>query len=117
MIAVAYALVDEYGVNATFYVDRIEPDGYDPETGHTTQDTDAGATFKVTPPEEYGDHWIDGDLVLFGDMFCYLPSSGLSFTPELGMEVVIESERLHAVEVEPIYSGEYVCIYKLQLRK
>ena len=117
LIPEIYNIVDEFGINATFYVDFIDPEDYSPLTGHTTEDTDAGVVRKVTPPEDYADFFIDGDLIQHGDVRIYLPSQNITFTPELGMKVSIGSSDWRAIAIDPIYSGEEICIYKIQMRK
>lgn len=116
LIPKTYTLVETYGVDAVFYVELVEPEDYDPTTGHTTEDTDAGVTRKVTPPEPYEERMVDGDIVQHDDMRIYLPSSELSFTPENGMKVVIASLPWKAVAIDPIYSGTSICLYEIQLR-
>jgi len=117
LIPVVYDLIDKFGISATFYVELDEPDDYDPTTGHTTEDSDSGVAWDVTPPEDYADIFIDGDLIQYGDTRIYFSTQDLAFTPENGMKVVIGTVTWKAVATDPIYSGESICAWAVQLRE
>ena len=117
LVPKALEIVYRFGINASFAVDKINPDDYDSETGATTPDTPTDTVRKVTPPENYDRHMIDGEVIKFGDMRIFLPASGLTFTPKEGLEVTIAAELWKIEKVGVHYSGEDVAIYELQLRQ
>lgn len=115
IVPMALEVVDLYGQNAVFTVPATKD--YDATVGLTTETSPTDHTKKVTPPEPYDKRWVDGDLIQQNDVRIYLPASWLSFTPEKGMLVtLLTTEKFRIVGVKPIYSGEDIAIYDLQLR-
>ena len=90
---------------------------YDPTTGENAAFTATTHSVKITPPDEYNDKYIDGDLIQRGDVKVLVAGQGLPFTPTNGMAVVIDSKTWKIVSLKLIYSGESIAAYELQLRK
>lgn len=113
----AYRLISKYGSDAVFYVDLISDDDYDPETGHTTPDTPTLETVKAAPPELYSEDMIDGTAIMTGDVYTMIATQGLTFTPIISMKLDLLGSKWKIVEVEPLYTGEEIAAWVLQLRK
>ena len=71
----------------------------------------------MTPPENYNSRWIDGDLILEGDAQVSLAASGLTFTPENGQVITLDSQKWKIVRVQSEYTGDNIGLYVLQLRR
>lgn len=90
---------------------------YDPVTGTGSESICKTLTAKVSPPIDYEKRHIDGDSVKRGDSRIFLAAKGLVFTPVVDMGVEFDSISFKAISVLPIYSGEQVAAYEVQLRK
>lgn len=106
--------IDRYGKKVVFTV--IGTATYDPATGAVTESGKKTYTKKVSPPGAYLDRYVDGDLIRRGDLRCIIAASGLEFTPVNGLQVDFDSKVFRVMSVKPIYSGEQVAVYELQLR-
>ncbi len=114
IVPVALELINLYGQNAVF-LDVTKT--YDPATGLTTESSPSNITKKVTPPAPYDKRWVDNDLIQQNDVRVFLAASGLTFTPEKGMKVTLLTTKVFRIErVSPIYSGEDIAVFDLQLR-
>jgi len=109
------AIVEKFGIDAVF--DEPGTKTYDPTTGETTESGNTNHTEKVTPPEGYPDNYMGGDVVKQGDVQIYLPAFGLGFTPVVSLDVAVGGKDYHLVGVDPVYSGEEIALYRLQLRR
>lgn len=114
------ALIEKYGKLMTFAL----PDGgtYDPTSGAITGDSSSSSSSysysqKATPPEAYVEDMIDGENVYKGDMRVWLPAHQLAFEPQVNMTVTIDATVWNVMNVEPVYTGERIAMYGLQLRK
>ncbi len=115
MVPKALELINLYGQSAVFADPATKT--YDPTTGLTSEGSVTNRTHKVTPPEPYDKRWIDGDLIQQNDIRIYLPASGLAFTPFKGQKVTLLTTKVfRIVSVKPIYSGEDIAVFDLQLR-
>jgi hypothetical protein len=108
-------IVQKYGKIVGFVVPTSQT--YDPATGTNTVTTPVTYNKKVTPPQNYSSRLIDGQNILAGDCQIFLPASGLTFAPVAGMKVTIASQTWAIVNAGPIYTGESIALYELQLRK
>lgn len=119
LIPKVYELVEKYGQNATFTVDELKQENYEPETGHVTPDTPVNNVRKVTPPEEYSVYYVlkHQDTTIQGDMKTYLPAKDLPFDVKKCTEVNIEGELFNIVSIEDHYVGEQIALYELHLRQ
>lgn len=107
-------LLDELGKAATLR--HVTASTYNPTTGAASKTTTDEAV-KITPPSGYPAGMIDGDLVRHGDVKCLVAAQDLTNIPAEDDRVVYDSQTFGIVTVAPIYSGEQVCAYKLQLRR
>ena len=110
-----YDIIDELGKTVTFWV--YGSDTYDPTTGKQTTGDVTEYDLKVIPPYEIGLHYVDGELIKVGDLLTGVPAQDIEFTPERGMRVTIDNDIWLITRVSPVYSGEWICLYLLQLRK
>ena len=111
----AYDIIAEYGKEISFTVPASTT--YDPATGGVTLGTETVHLVKTSPPERFDEKYIDGDLIRARDLFVLLPTLNTTFTPTLAMRVEIDSIAYDIVTVTPIYSGEQIAVYELQLRQ
>ena len=115
IVPVASELIALYGQDTVFVVPASK--SYDPATGLTTETSPTNHTEKVTPPAPYDKRWTDSDLIQQDDVRIYLAVSGLTFTPVKDMKVtLLTTEVFKIVKVSPIYSGDDIAVYDLQLR-
>lgn len=122
LVPKAKDLIDRFGKVATFKVQSSET--YDTATG-ITGETETEVSVKVTPPSPYNDRLVDNDLIRAGDMqIAFAPTAldettgvAISFTPENGMKVVLDSATWKVERVNSVYSGDSIALYVLTLRK
>lgn len=108
-------IVKRYGKTVTFTVPGAQ--AYDPATGKNTITGATTYTKQVTPPQGYSPTLVDKDLADKGDLQVFLPAMGLEFTPNTVMKVTVDGQIYTIVTVGPIYTGERIALYELQLRK
>ena len=116
LVPTAYRLINKYGQNAVFHETEVDASDYNPATGITTIPAASTHTEKVSPPSPYNQTLIDGDLIKVGDMKIYLAAQSLGFTPVRNMKVVAAGKTWRIVAANPLYSGEEIAAYELQLR-
>lgn len=116
LVPTTLRLVKRLGKQATF--DTYATETYDPTTGSMTRSGLTRHVVKVTPPSEYEDQFVDGDLIREQDVRIFLPGKDLTFQPQRGGIVTLDLEGTSwkIVAVHPIYSGEQVVLWELQLR-
>ncbi len=93
---------------------------YDPETDLTTFGADDFKSVKISPPARYTEDQITGEIVQQGDLRALVARTDLEdagFEIAKQMDVVIDSETWKIESFSPIYSGELIAAYVLQLRK
>lgn len=110
------AVLSEYGKNVTF-TEAPGPADYDATTGRTTQASPASYVVKSAPPYRDQRQFVAGNTVEEGDSFLLIEATGAGFTPKVGQKVTIDSAPWRAVGVFPIYSGENVVAFEVQVRK
>ena len=108
-------LLTSLGKTVRFFV--VESGEYSPESGSVGPGTTTAVDLKATPPEAMKVGLQDGDIVKVGDVRILIAAEGLAFTPEATQQVKIDSDRWRIVHTEPIYSGEEIAAYQIQLRK
>ena len=116
MVPLALSLIAEFGKVVTFTKITIGP--YDPETGGASEtgplvDTD----LTITPPQQFEERYIDGDLVQRSDVFTFLAASGLVAVPDTKYSVEIDGISFRVMSVEDIYSGTSIALHKIHLRR
>lgn len=110
-----WEIVNSMGKDVTFHVASTPT--YDPATGETTAAAAVESTQTVTPPYPYSMQFVDGELIKKGDAVIYLPSSGLPFTPDLGMKVTIDSVNWKIVAIMTIFTFSEAGLYELRIRR
>jgi hypothetical protein len=98
LVPAAYRIIQAKGIDATF---------------HAAQDY----TRKIVTQPEFDTRMIDGDTIEKGDIRVHLAAQGLQFVPKAGMMATYDSRKWLIAGEYPIYSGEQVCIFELQLRR
>lgn len=71
---------------------------------------------KAIPPYEVEEKHVNGDTILSGDMLTGIAGKDLEFMPVAGMTVVIDSIDWNIVRIKPVYSGEQIALFVVQLR-
>ncbi len=107
---IAIRLIEKYGVAAEFVSSTAT---YDPTTGSMVGGTVTTMTTKVSPPEQYAERLIDGDVIRSGDMNCLV--AGL--IPVNGMKATTCGYTFSIVSFNPLISGGGVVCYGIQLRR
>lgn len=115
MLAVAKDLATELGKVLEFTI--VTTHTYDPDTGENVESGVSTVSASVTPPQNYDEDMIDGEIIQKEDVRAYLPSKDLTFVPVRGMRVKMDGEFWNLIEVGYPYSGERVVMYELQLRR
>ena len=115
-IPMALRMIEKFGKTVEI---KIYPDAvYGPTTGETAVGGYVRYVKKIIPPYPYEQKYIDGDIVQQGDLQTGIAGSGLGFTPEPGLtKITIDTLVWNIVNMKPIYSGEQIAMFQLQLRK
>lgn len=110
LIPTVRTIVNLFGKTVSFQTDAGT---YNPATGkHTANETAVSAV--VTPPEPV--RKFDGDTdEQRGEIKVFLPAEDLTFTPDLRMRVVIDTKSYRTVRINPIFTGESVALYEIEL--
>ena len=117
---VAENLLHTLGITA---VVKLRPDTtYNPSTGDQTELVPDEITVYASPPESYGINEIDGTNIVTGDVKNTIGANPLNIAnvaqEELERaELIINGETLKIVAVNPVYSGNSIAAYELQMRK
>ena len=111
----ALEIINEVGRNMDFTIPLAN--AYDPATGAGTEAICTTYTVKVSPPIDYAQRYVDGASVQRGDARIFMAASGLPLTPVRDMVVKFDGITFKAVAVLPIYSGEQIAAFEVQLRK
>lgn len=108
-------IINEVGRNMDFSFPLAK--SYDPVTGAGSESICKTLTAKASPPIDFEQRYVNDDSVKRGDTKIFIAAKGLSFTPVRDMTVKFDSISFKAIAVLPIYSGEQVAAYEIQLRK
>lgn len=114
LVPKAHALLKKFGKSVDF--SKADTPVYDPVTMATTNSGTLTQTAKISPPEKYSDFYIDGTTIKAGDAHCYVSPVGLDWIPKQGNSVEIDGAKFEIIRCSPIYTGEKVALYELQLR-
>lgn len=109
------AIINKVGRNMDFTLPLAS--SYDPATGAGIESIWTTYTVKVSPPIDYEQRYVDGDSVQRGDARIFMAASGLPLTPVRDMLVEFDGVTFKAISILPIYSGEQIAAYEVQLRK
>lgn len=114
LLPVVFNIIEKYGKTVSFGVQTggVYDEGTRTYSGGTTTPTSK----KVSPPDRFADELINGDTIQAKDLYVILPAQGLTFTPQVGWTVTVDSVVYMTIRVDPIYSGELVAAYQIQLR-
>lgn len=108
-------LLDELGKNMTV---KIKQDGdYDVLEGEVVRPDDLEYTVKGLPPGEYRDYFGPNSLIKSTDLQTGFAGQDLAFEPVNEMAVAFDGKEFSVNVVQPIYSGESVCLWLLNLTK
>jgi len=111
----ALSLLSRRGKTVTITIPASET--YVPTTGGVTLGANQPYSVKATPPEPYESRYVNGDTIHADDMRIFIAAKDLEFTPAKGQTVTIDTLKWRIVKVSPVYSGELVALYELQLRR
>lgn len=115
MRATAERLITKFGKAAQY---TQHSDGaYDPSTGAVSSAGPDSHNVTIAPPAGYDEHFVDGDSVQSSDLKTSLSASMISFEPAVRDELTVDGKRYTILHVNPLYSGEQVALYELQLRR
>ena len=111
----ALEIINEVGRNMDFSFPLAK--SYDPVTGVGSESICKTLTAKASPPIDFEQRYVNDDSVKRGDVKIFLAAKGLAFTPIIDMEVKFDGISFKAIAVLPIYSGEQIAAFEVQLRK
>ncbi len=113
LIPAVQDLLKKYGKSVTFTT--FSSKTYNPATGSVSTSS-SQVSHRITPPVRFDTSLIDNTTIEYEDLQTYSdPISTITF--EVGLGVTIDSRKYQVVSVSPIYSGDDICLYELQLRK
>lgn len=117
--AVGTTLTSLFGFSGTYI--SIVDNGIDTSTGLPSL-SENSQPITVTPPAEYKVEAIDGTIVQSHDMFTLVAGEAWdavfpSIQPEIGDKMTINNQEYAVVNPNPVYSGEQIAVYKIQLRR
>lgn len=117
-------IIERYGKTVQIYERHDDenwgPRGYSPALGRVVPDELRGPGYevKVSPPEEYSNMLIDGEIVRRGDARVIMAKRNLPFTePKLSWTMEFDGVRWTIINVETIYSGEDIVAYWCHIRR
>jgi hypothetical protein len=113
MVPLANQLIGDFGKTVTY---KQRASSFDPSTGKTSF-TETASSAIIAPPEPYKQNRIDGSTIQNGDAMTSVAGSAISFVPEIGDRVLMNGVDWNVVAVNPVFSGELVAMYELQLRQ
>jgi hypothetical protein len=114
LVPTAQRLLDKYGATATYGDPSTK--SYDPVTSAVTESGATNPTIKITPPTHYSRHLIDGTMIQASDMQTFVAAQDLTFVPKRGYTLTLGSLVWRIERVGPIYTGDEIALYELQLR-
>lgn len=114
-------MVNKYGIDATLEVITSYP-SYDTTTMSMTGGATSNESVKLIMAGEYESKYVDGDLIKVGDERAILAAHGLTYLGEDISNVTTlpgttKAQEWEVVTVEPVYTGEKVGLYILQVRR
>lgn len=108
------AILDDLGKSMIL---AVKDDGtYNPD-GSVTGQVESTQTVAASPPIEYSSRLVDGDAIRQGDVQVFIAAQGLTLTPAEKMSVTFDGQVWRAVGVKPVYSGDLIALWDLQLRR
>ena len=113
MLPLAAQLADEFGKTVTLV--HIS-ESFDPNTGTTLQ-TETTEMVNAVPPQAFSKGRIDGSLIQEGDTQVGLPAQSVTTPPTTEDRLKFDDGVWSIVAVDPLYSGEKIALYNLQVRQ
>lgn len=113
LVPAAAALLTQFG--KTISIEEVTK-VYDETTGKTTIVVVATYTPKAAL-ETYSIALVNGDTVRHDDLKVTIAAQSLAFTPTIGWKVTIDTVEWRILRVEPLYSGNLVAAWVMQLRR
>lgn len=104
-------LIDEFGQDGVLRQATSTGPNYDPTPGAPD---DHPVVFVVL---DYANREIDGTRVLATDKKVYLAAGGLTITPGLDDELLVDGNRHAIIQVKPLAPAGTVVFWELQVRK
>ncbi len=108
-------LIDRLGKSAT--VTTEDDKTYDSGTGKTANTGTTIHTIKISPPAPYNKNYDGASIVKVGDQRTFVAAKDLTFTPEPGLLLKVDSDEWRMVSINTLRSGELIAAYEIQLRK
>lgn len=106
-------LIAQLGTTATLHTSTRS---FSVATGQVTV-SDVNTTVQCTPPFPYEKERIDGTIVQSGDAETLIAAKTLATAPVAEKdELTFAGIRWKVIAVNPVYSGDEVAVYVLQLR-
>lgn len=119
--ALADRMINAYGASAVL-VRRV--DTFSEVTNMPTPGTPANYSIKISPPVSPGIKEVDGERVLQSDWFFTTPAANSSGTDIAGLPpntdtdtITFGSESYRIVAFSPVYSGDLIAAYRIQMRR
>ena len=113
MVPLAKKLIGDFGKTVTY---KQLSSSYDASTGKTTS-AETASSAVIAPPAPYRQNRIDGSTIQNGDVTSSVAASAIAFVPAIGDRVDLNAVDWQVVGVNPVFSGELVALYELQLRQ
>lgn len=106
-------LIAKFGKTATL---RVNTSTFNVATGKNTV-TPTDYSVVVTPPQPIEKRFINGTTVLEGDAVCMIARAAISVVPVAGNFILLDGVPWQIITQRPVYSGELVAAYELQIRQ
>lgn len=120
--ALAKKLVAKFGVTTGIYT-KITHGTMNDDTNKVEGGSTNAQSIAMSPPVRYDQADIDGSNIRYEDFKVYIAAT--DFEDAFGAAATVDTEdileingiTLRIIEPDPIYSGEQVAVYKIQVRK
>jgi len=115
MLRAVEKVLNKLGKLITFYV---YPEAtFDRATSELTPGSASTYNRKSIPPYKARIDQIDEQIIQAEDLFTGIAARNLLFSPTVNQKVVIDSVDWKILRMQPVYSGEAICLWVFQLRK
>jgi hypothetical protein len=105
-------LIEELGKVLTFHVQQTS---FDVATGTTVVNSAEEVSIRCAPPSDMEVAFAGRPARIAEGLVTYLPAQGLTFAPIFGMDVSFDGRARKITRVRPVYSGEQIAVYVLDL--
>lgn len=115
LLSEVLTILQEYGATAT-WERKSTGSAFDPVAGaYTGTATNQSWTVKVLPPGNYVKYWSNGEPVVASKLQSGVAGKDLAFTPANGDFITIGVSSFIVTKVYPIFSGDQVCLWVVDL--